>query len=263
MKQQTLRRITLVTVAALIATAAPALAADMAVKAQPLPASFSWTGLYAGGNVGWGWASDRDPALIVMNNYYGPINTNSVSATLPATLYPNGVTGGVQIGYNWQSSNYVFGVEADFSALGGKAQRNATTQFINGAPVFIGDSSQDRWQSTLRLRAGYVADRALFYATGGVAFASWSISHSYADTSTPIPLIVDAISSMRTGWVAGGGVEYALTNNWIARAEYLYAGYGNVSSSLSLPPPAGVPTVFNYSDHLKQSIARGGISYKF
>ena len=124
-------------------------------------------------------------------------------------------------------------------------------------------AERSRFSFTLRLRAGYVADRALFYATGGVAFASWSISHSYADTSTPIPLIVDAISSMRTGWVAGGGVEYALTNNWIARAEYLYAGYGNVSSSLSLPPPAGVPTVFNYSDHLKQSIARGGISYKF
>jgi outer membrane immunogenic protein len=160
--------------------------------------------------------------------------------------------------------NYVVGVEADISALSGNAQRNLTTLFPGFATgLTLSDSSREKWFSSLRVRGGYAVDRALFYATGGVAFANWSISHSYSDTAGPIPLTTVTPSSTRTGWAVGAGVEYAVTTNWTVRGEYLYADFGTVSSTLNIPPPAAAPTAIVYNDRLKQNIARLGVNYKF
>jgi outer membrane immunogenic protein len=264
-----MKRLLVAGIAAAAFCGAPALAADMAVKAPPPPvaAPYNWGGFYVGGNVGGEWGSDKDPAFVSPNAYFGAANLALIDALLPVNLHQSGVTGGLQLGYNLQMSNFVVGVEGDFSALGGNAQRNNVFSQFGAGPTgaFLSDSSRANWFSSLRVRGGYAADRALFYATGGIAFSNWSIHHSYSDDTagTPVPLTTDSTSPTRTGWVAGGGVEYAVTANWTARAEYLYADFGTSASLLSLPPPAAIPTVINHNDRLTQNILRLGVNYKF
>ena len=73
------------------------------------------------------------------------------------------------------------------------------------------------WLATVRGRAGWAWDRVLFYGTGGAAFAPASVgAGSFFAGSL-------GGSATMTGWTAGGGVEYAFTPNWTAKAEYLYS----------------------------------------
>jgi outer membrane immunogenic protein len=69
--------------------------------------------------------------------------------------------------------------------------------------------------STIRVRAGFAVNRALIYATGGVAFTDvkgWTAALPFGGGSEP-------------GWTGGGGVEFAMTDSWTVKAEYLYAKF--------------------------------------
>ena len=115
-------------------------------------------------------------------------------------------------------------------------------------------------------RAGWAFDRVLLYATGGVAFSHWSLNHTYSDTVDAVPVNITT-STTRTGWTVGGGLEYALTNNWTVRGEYLYADFGtfnNYLTQLSLAFVAGGSgfTVL-HPEKLRENIARAGLNYKF
>jgi outer membrane immunogenic protein len=192
--------------AAVAALASGAQAADLGAPRAPVAAAviapaFSWTGFYLGAHVGYGWAQAR------YDDFAG--TTASVNA--------NGVFGGIQGGYNWQMNNFVFGLEADVAAggmrrtfdLGGGDTYRASVPFL----------------SSVRARAGLAADRALFYVTGGLGVATlqdrWNIGG-----------VVTTASSTRAGYTVGGGIEYAFTPNWTAKAEYLYYGFGDRRNQL-------------------------------
>ncbi|GGF88469.1 membrane protein [Azorhizobium oxalatiphilum] len=142
---------------------------------------------------------------------------------------PDGWLAGGQVGYNYQfQNNMLIGLEADVQAAD-----------IGGGNAFA-SSKMDSF-GTVRARLGYAFDRVLPYVTGGFAWGNNKITapgYSQSDTLT--------------GWTAGAGVEYALTNNWTARAEYLYTDFGK-SNYDGLLGEAG----------LNSSTARLGVNYKF
>ena len=72
------------------------------------------------------------------------------------------------------------------------------------------------------------------------------------------------ISKTRVGWTVGGGLEYAVTNNWSVRAEYRYSDFGRYTDF----PFSGVPiapAVFQATSghHLTENQVQVGFSYKF
>ncbi|MBA2125760.1 porin family protein [Hyphomicrobium methylovorum] len=146
-----------------------------------------WEGAYIGVNGGYGWS----------NSGYGE---------------PSGGFGGAQIGYNWQRDRFVFGVEADFQGAD-----------ISGHEfgAFHEARSDVDWFSTVRGRAGIASGPWLLYATGGVAFADIDNRIAFDDGTS------FRKDGTRTGYVVGGGLEYALSRNWTMKAEYLYLGMGN------------------------------------
>ena len=134
----------------------------------------------------------------------------------------NGIIGGAQVGYNLQlAPSWVIGVEADISGTGIRGSSFAPVT-LAGVPALGGRthymSKEIEWLGTVRGRLGYTWDRWMVYATGGVAWA-----HAGGDL---IPRNVQQIgnargshSSTKTGWTAGGGIEWAFGGNWTARAE--------------------------------------------
>ncbi len=198
--------------AAVAALASGAQAADLGSRRVEVPSAimapaFSWTGFYVGAHVGYGSAQARytDPSATLGN----------------ATLTVPGVFGGIQTGYNWQMNNFVFGVEADISGTG----LNKTLAF---AAPFAGDTYRASvpYFGSLRARAGFAADRALFYVTGGLGVAQFS--ERYFDQSANAGAGATFRSSTtRVGYTVGAGIEYAVTNNWTVKGEYLYYGFGD------------------------------------
>lgn len=189
---------------------------------------YSWRGFYVGVNGGYAWGSG-DPT-IVSNG----INT----ATLDA-IDPSGFLGGGQLGYNAQFGNFVIGAEADIQGgwVDGDSASGAFTT-----------SSDLNWLSTVRGRIGFAGDRILIYGTGGVAWADMDFTASDGVTSF-------SGGDTLTGYAVGGGVEWMLTNNWTAKAEYLYVDLGDTT----IRDGAGNSANFDNAFHTM----RVGLNYKF
>jgi opacity protein-like surface antigen len=114
----------MIAVAALAATGA-AQAADMPVKAPIFKAApyDPWTGFYAGGNVGYSFAS-WNSSNPVPGNTLASAGLGNFGPGLTSTAKPrvDGWIGGLQAGYNWHvQPSWVVGLEGDFQWTGEKA----------------------------------------------------------------------------------------------------------------------------------------------
>jgi outer membrane immunogenic protein len=260
---------------ALIGT--PALAADMPVKApSPPPAPvYSWTGFYVGGNAGGFWGH-FDPTTTTFfcpgpGCFFNPTTVGQINTLGAPRINGSGFTGGFEIGYNWQASNFVFGFEGDIEAFSLKG--SATTGFLTnpgfgaGAGFFLNSSASTTWLATERGRVGFAANNWLIYATGGAAFTNLRASFSYVDNFATGDSEAASLSSTKVGAVVGGGVEWALWRNWSVKTEYLFVNFGSVSTSASLCATAigACPgaNVLTHSVDLKANIARVGLNYQF
>jgi outer membrane immunogenic protein len=227
--------------AAGIAAVPAAQAADLTVKAPAMapPPVSSWTGLYIGASAGAAFLSHTD--IYAYGSFLDPI-MNTATTT--------GFIGGGQIGYNFQSGSFVYGIEGDFSGLSGKVS-------THGIPnsTYTGQVS---WLATARGRVGLaIGGDTLAYFTAGVAF-----THVKSQITPPSnnPTATYSDSSTRTGLVLGGGIEHMLTRNWTVKFEGLWVDGGSrVVNGNAFK--AGVNNSSKFADQLV--ITRLGLNYKF
>ena len=233
-------------------------AADMAVKARPLPpvVVYNWTGCYIGANGGWKEGrfheDARTPAgtAIITGLANTPFVADSIG--LDHVTADSAAVGG-QIGCRWETADHwVFGVEgdADWTNLHGTVLERTTG---TGRAVFIpGDSfdNRARWEASLRGIVGRSFDKWLLYATGGLAATEDRMSSNFiATTVAGVPFPASAGSDSKTlfGWTVGAGAAYAFAPNWDIGAEYRYSRYsgsdfglGQVAAVCGFVPGAAV-----------------------
>jgi outer membrane immunogenic protein len=275
-----LKKLLMASVGVVVFAGSAALADDLRSGASPpiyVPPPFTWTGVYLGGQIGYAWGNDHasvnafNPGTPGTPGVACSPNTE-VCVPIPGTpgippLFlsgpfgssPQGVIGGAHIGYNLQLTQWVIGLE-------GSVEGTSLSKTIGVGDPFgfagISDTIRSPIQGSIRGRLGYAWDRVLFYATGGVAFAG--VDNTYtASIIAPVSLFLnEKISQTRVGWTVGGGLEYAVTNNWSVRAEYRYSDFGpswNYPSAVFFPA-GGTLTV---GHHLTQNQVQVGFSYKF
>ncbi|MCK1743825.1 porin family protein [Bradyrhizobium sp. 139] len=191
-------------------TATSAIAADMTVKAPVVAPVPLWNGFYIGVHGGYGVGSSRivDPSFAFAQDRF--------------TMDTRGAIAGAQVGGNWQFDNLVVGAELDLSWASIKGSRAS-----DPANILSGLAVAYHALATGTGRVGYAFDGLLAYVKGGVA---WANVDYQAFTGTPFP--VD-INHQRTGLIGGVGLEYALTNNLSARAEYNYLYFGPAAIALT------------------------------
>jgi outer membrane immunogenic protein len=214
-------------------------AADLAPAPMPVPVApvayappvYNWTGFYFGGHIGGGYASSSwsDPFTGANDNF------NSGA----------GFLGGAQVGANYQLNMLVLGAEGDFS----------WTDLKGSGLDSLGDTinTNTEWTSTITGRIGAAFDRLLVYGKGGLALAEdqSSLTDLGGNTATT--------SFVRTGWTVGGGLEYALSENWSAKIEYDYLGFG--SQPLNFTTPLLGPVTSNASLNVQE--VKAGINFRF
>jgi outer membrane immunogenic protein len=179
----------------------------------------------------------------------------------------SGFTGGLTAGYNWQASNFVFGLESDFDYFGlrGSSRASGIYPCCVAFGFTVNSSMSSDWLITLRPRVGITAHNWLFYVTGGLAVANLKGGFGFIDTSAP-PVAESAfISKTKAGWTVGAGTEYALAMGWSVKAEYLYVDLGRETTTSTNLASLGAtfPTnVFTHSVDLRSNIVRVGLNYK-
>jgi outer membrane immunogenic protein len=265
-----MKKIALAAAAVFFLFAGVASAADMAVKARPLPAPmpvFSWTGCYIGGNVGYARADVTSRAVgnaIAVASFQAP-GIAAVEATSPTSIHPDGVTAGVGVGCNYQMGMFVIGGEADinYSDLG-YSQIRGPFPTPTSVPHTWEERFQSKWFATARARGGVVlGERNLLYVTGGVAFAEYSWLKAVDFPGFPGFRYQASFDDSRVGWVVGAGWEYALSNNWSAKVEYLHMDFGRTSTVTPTPPAALAGAAFTYSHNFREDVIRVGVNYRF
>ena len=248
-----------------------AFAADLPTKAPlaPVVTPPNWTGLYIGGSVGGRWADTTWTTTAIGDPQGDPDPT-----TTPASFNSSTIRLGGYAGYNWQiAPRWVVGLEAD-AAWG---HNNKTLAGISGtfgtggqgvdpgAQGFDSSNVKLGWDGSVRGRVGYlVTPTWLVYATGGAAWQQVDINAtcngSFFNTSWCVAPRNETVSTTRTGWTVGGGVETLLWNNWLLRAEYRYADYGNIGHTFFADATIDQVAI---RQSLKTNTALIGLAYKF
>lgn len=217
-----------------------------------------WTGFYVGAHAGY-VAGDADFSVNPTGAWNAfPDQAAAVRAATNGSLNPDGGIFGLQSGFNHQLGIWVVGLEADVSGVdlsesraGGPIPPSGVTSFSQQAEL--------SWMATLRERLGVTAGPALFFATAGAAFGEWDVFMRMAGGPDAA---VFSNSTVQTGWVAGGGVEYAFTERLSLKGEYLFADFGNVEGQSAFFPTA--PAFVNeHNIDLSAQVARAGINYRF
>jgi outer membrane immunogenic protein len=266
--------------------ASSAMAADIPLKAPPpRPAVYDWTGFYVGLNAGVAWGrSDVETTVscapvpgffsYFCNLAAGLANAAAIAAAGTGSMSGSGFTGGGQIGFNLQSGNVVFGAELDVEAFSLKLSRQGSGAFVvsflpglAGNTFTVASALDTRWLFTARGRLGWALDSVLVFVTGGLAVTDLRASHTFID-SYAVPFVGAGAwngSKTKTGWTAGGGVEWAAGRNWTVKAEYLYLNFGSVDAAglIVNTSQLGYANAISTSVDLTAHIARLGINFRF
>jgi outer membrane immunogenic protein len=247
--------------AAALAISAPltAFAADLPQPPAPAPVfvppqPFTWTGVYIGVNGGYSLGNAN------LNDGFGD------SASFNAN---GGIVGGT-LGFNYQSNWGVAGFEADFDWAGNQSNQSsfAPVGLASAFPLAgIATSSgaslvyKDDVLSTFAMRFGAAADHWLFYGKAGAAWMQEKVSVSGTD---PILGTISGSNSFdRVGWMVGVGVEYAITNNLTAKAEYNYIDFGSNNETLSANTSNFGPANLVITSKPTMSVAKFGLNWLF
>lgn len=204
-------------------------------KAPAAVAFYNWTGFYVGAHAGYGWSDFSSTDLV-----FGD----------PGGAKARGWLGGVQLGYNYQIGSIVLGVEGEYSW--------ADVKFTQSDPLGIGAAGsatlKNDFFATAAGRLGYAFDRFLVYGKVGGAWTrdKFDLTDGIGGTATG--------RFNRSGWVGGGGLEYAFLGNWSAKLEYNYMWFGTITEQLTtggglVATPANVK--------LETQIIKAGVNYKF
>jgi outer membrane immunogenic protein len=219
--------------AAMIAFAAPAVAADMPArtytKAPDYTAPqviYNWTGFYIGGHVGGAFAGD-----------------NSLQGSDARFL------GGVQGGFDYQfAPTWVMGIEAQYSWLGGG---NNNGVLFPGGTLVTANSDQ---LGSVTGRIGYTWGPALLYGKGGYA---WRDNNNLAVSIAGVPQPFSTDGSRRDGFTVGAGLEYMFAPNWSAKVEYQYYNFGK--TTFNTGPADVIGARFRDDEHT----VKAGVNYRF
>jgi outer membrane immunogenic protein len=200
-----MHRIVFASLAALGVTVGAASAADLGrpapapvyTKAPAIAPSLGWTGCYLGGNGGGAWVHNKD---------------DDGSDT------KSGAIGGGQVGCDYQTGAFVFGVQGMFDWADLKGSHAEGLDTIN---------TDTKYLATATGRIGYALQPPfLVYAKGG---AAWTRNDITLDPAG------DTDKLNRLGWTAGAGAEYMFAPNWSLFAEYNFASFGSKTLDFSTP----------------------------
>ena len=222
-----------------LAHAADLPAAPIAPAPYYRPALYDWTGIYLGGHVG--GAALRDT--------YNQVGAPVTVLTGPLDVNPGGVVGGGQVGANYEFAPWVVGIEGSWTDVGfsGITSVGTTTGLTEN------NTSTPQWFAAVTGRVGYAADSLLFYVKGGGAWMK--VDYTQSLLVNPASPFNQTITDTRSGFTAGVGVEYGLTENFSAKLEYNFYDFGTQTYNGFAQTPVSIKSDMH--------VVTFGLNYRF
>ena len=210
-----MKKLLLGSVAIVAVAAAPASASDLNtppvyMKAPAMAPLYDWTGFYIGGHAAYSWSHSNGQTMDTANG----------RLFLPSSSNGSRFHGGGQIGYDYMlPSRIVLGIVGTITS----GSHNSSTN-VGFKEISTSDGKTD-YSGNVRGRLGYAFDTWLLYGTGGWGWSQASSTRTQVTgtVGNAVPGTVETVSTSTSGWVVGGGLDYALAKNWDVFAEYRYS----------------------------------------
>ena len=177
---------------------------------------------------------------------------------------------GALAGYDWQRGSVVFGVVGDLSGTNLRSETSGgfNSNITNFSYPSGEESAKIDWYGTVRARLGWATGPLLVYGTAGLAFGHVTLANNYGLGTIGRALSIGALdeqtSSVRAGWVAGGGGEYMLNQNLSLNLEYQYVDLGSVGlGAMSAPAPLQRLARPGASVHAQFQVVTLGVTWCF
>jgi outer membrane immunogenic protein len=235
-------------------------AADMTAPVRAAP--FSWSGCYVGGFTGWATANTWTSTDLGSIGSGGTFAHYSAAGPTWSYSENSSFTGGGTAGCNWQpwaGGGLVLGLEAE----GGYFQLSGSALQPNSFDV-IGSSKLGSGYGLIGGRIGWAFfERLLFYGKAGVAFYNTSASVTDSTASPGHPDTIAATGSKsQSPFAVGAGLEYAMTDHWTGKAEYMFLDGGSSYNA------CGTDSIFGQTFCWTQApspihLVKFGVNYKF
>jgi len=242
------------------AVASASYAADLPLKAPPkIETAYGtgWTGFYLGGQVGYGWASSTQTNVEGTGAF--------LAGTVQNAVTPSGPLGGVYGGYNYQMSQWLVGIDADFSwasLTGGNGTDSSNTGIAGGRTSVA--TQRVKSLGTVTGRFGYIFyNNWLWFGKAGWAWSSWNGGSTVTRNDTGVVTTTGTNSTNRSGWTVGTGAEWAFAPHWSAKFEYDYVKFNTVNYNTTDTTPAGVVTTPARSATSFMNVMKVGLAYRF
>jgi outer membrane immunogenic protein len=233
--------------AIILGLAAPSIAADLPVKAvPPAPAAvLLWNGFYIGAHAGYGWG---------YKDWTQTFSSEGLALDRTASsLRLDGFLGGAQIGWNYRSGLWVFGLEADWSWTDASDCKALVilSEYSN--------CSRAKWYATGTARVGRVWNDFLIFAKGGLALVQ---EEHHAEFLGVID--TETTRRLRAGWTVGAGFEHVFAPRWSWKVEYNYLDFGTRGVPLVYLPTGTSPgLVEDWDVPQRVHAVKLGINYHF
>jgi outer membrane immunogenic protein len=231
---------------------APALAADLPArtytKAPAVVAPiYNWGGFYVGVNGGGG-------------SSHKCWDVNNIDGLGPIAAFREGchdATGGLvggQVGYRWQMSNFVFGLEAQGDWANLKGSNASALAVLAGIPTFTNQTKIDAI-GLFTGQVGYAWNNVLGYVKGGAA-----VTHDKYNGIVG-GIAFDEASETRWGGVVGVGIEVGFAPGWSVAVEYDHLFMGN--RNVNLNGTAAFGGGFSRTDNIRQDVDMGTVRVNY
>lgn len=229
-----------------------------------------WDGYYAGLNVA-ASASTAKMKFDPSGSFLGPNAIDVADGNFwrsSRNLKSSNLAGGVHAGYQQRYGRILVGIEADLNQLGQRDRSSITATVPTTTSQYLLEQQVKTDLSiSLRPRIGYVPESGsgdlLLYVTGGLTYTRAKVFQKF--TQLNVAYYSEGLSDSRwlAGWVAGGGVEYALSKQWSLKTEYLYANLGSIEKNNASGNPGFAAYTTNNRVDLTNHTVRLGITYRY
>lgn len=227
--------------------------------------SSQWSGFYLGGDLGIDYDDIKAKTTVANNGGYFTGNDGQlIAATGKQDRHTIGGLAGFDLGYNWNYSHYIFGLETDANWFYINSSKSETTQYqtLPGSFFTIQSKVQSNWLLTIHPKFAYSFRNYLLYVTGGLAISD--VTYKYKFTDTGFSALQNSSDIARFGWVVGTGIEAKVARQWSTKVSYEYIQFQRKNVTGSVANSGGfAPAQLEHQSQMHSNVISFGVNYYF